>query len=57
MKELIVTTLPDRKRPILCVREAGSTGYRILAHFKDKESAAEFLAMTTGGLEWTGEKP
>lgn len=57
MKELIVTTLPDRKRPVLCVREAGGNHWRILANFKSKEAAAEFLAMTAGGLEWTGEKP
>lgn len=57
MKELIVTTLPDQKGPIPCVREAGGNQYRILANFKDKEAAAEFLAMTAGGLEWVGEKP
>ncbi len=57
MKELIVTTLPDRKRPILCVRQAGGNVYRILAYFKSKEAAAEFLAMTTDGLKWTGGQP
>jgi hypothetical protein len=56
MKELIVTTLPDRRRPILCVREAGGATWRILAYFKSKEAAAEFLAMTTGGLEWEKER-
>jgi len=52
VKELIVTAVPNRKRPILCVREVGGNQYRILAYFTSKEAAAEFLAMTTGGLEW-----
>ena len=57
MKELIITTWPDHKRPTLNVREVGGNQHAILAYFKSKEAAAQFLAMTAGGLEWTGEQP
>ena len=56
MKELVIATWPDQKRPTLNVKDVEKNHYHILAYFKNAETAAEFAELAKCGLRWGGER-
>lgn len=50
MKELHVTTWPDRKLPSLSVCDIGGNEHTILATFRSTEAANQFIEICKGGI-------
>lgn len=54
VKKLLVTNVPERKKPILCVKEGICS--RIIASFKNDEAAEEFCQIYNQIIDEVYEK-